>query len=114
MALAMAKIVFEVIAVVLEGIVAFVLGFPAGACRAHAEGHAVVGDGITGAKGIVIEQFAGLFVGDGDYRTFPSFSSCILLLPDGSHFYWLFGRPRKTKLTGGSAFSHAALAEMLP
>ena len=52
---AMPEVVFEVIAIVLEHIVVFVLDFPARTTRSNNRRNVVVAEGVIGGKGVVVE-----------------------------------------------------------
>ena len=56
--MAVAEVVFEVIALGLEGVVVFVLDLPAGATGGDDAGDIFIGDLEVGDEGILIELFA--------------------------------------------------------
>lgn len=65
--LAMTEVMGEMIAVIFEGIVVLVLGFPTGAGRTDNHGHIFIADGMVGDEGVAIEQFPSLFIDDNDF-----------------------------------------------
>lgn len=66
--LAVAEVIFEMIALIFEGVVAVVLNFPAGAAGLGEGGHRGGGDGMVGRPGVVKHTFTSLFMGDGQFQ----------------------------------------------
>ena len=63
---AVAEVVFEVIALGLEGVVVFVLDLPASPARGDDALHVLVGEGEVGDEGVEVEDFS-LVVGHGQF-----------------------------------------------
>ena len=61
-----AEVVLEVIAVILEHIVALVFDFPAAATGNHRGPYRLPSHGLVGGKGIVVQHLAGGFTDDVD------------------------------------------------
>src|ERR1035441_10967492 len=56
MLLAVAEVMFQMVALGLEGVVVFVLDLPAGAAGSRQDRHVVLGDGPVGNPGIEVDR----------------------------------------------------------
>jgi len=64
----MSEVVFQVIAIALKRIVAFVFDLPARPAGLGERSHTSCGDKMIGHPGIVIERFARIFARDGQFQ----------------------------------------------
>ena len=77
----MAKVMGEVVALVLENIDVFILNFPAGTAGSSQEIDILTGHRMIGNPTVVIELFTGDFMRNGQLE--PVNQKCILTSPNG-------------------------------